>query len=1697
MTIQGILATSIRLGWLILLLPVLGAQQVAFDLTEWEEKWSNAETREDLTARERLVLQTEIVEVVGPFVEWRNSTVWDWTRLVLDSWESSPDIEYARDQYVSLLSAIGFASKDSAEELADESLLRTYYQRGLSISQSPEEEGVLLFHIAASLVRSEPDSLETRRRVEAFIQQALGALGNAPPRDAVHMMLANLYSDWELLPGGAGANQFNLGRAAAQCRAVLRMPEARDEYRERAQAKLDELLKPGIQLTIDKRFLPQNNIRLTTQTRNVGEIDVEVYQLPWQENGSARILDELKDTLSRSIPDPATMVFRKSFRIDQRNRIDWQEHGLLLGEGFQSGFYQVRIVGPGTNVDDLLFVSSIDASVIPRRDGSLQLWVAEVDSGAPVENAGIDILDSAGSVLERTSSGNDGMVNIPSDAARNWSEIHVQSGENAALVENTEGLWLDSDLPWIISSNVTVRPGEMLGWTMVAEPDTLSVEEFREMTVSLPDGSILLPQVEQLGPGLWSGSVMIPSSSSNPGPVSIQLSSEAQLLISHLERADLLPMSIELAGEAFSRKELLFMGSSQVEVRVFNNLLDDGEIPDYIRVVVSTVSRQPIKVQGAGVFGEDERIVYENIFNIGSSSTIAAYFELTGLEQAGQVAVYRVEIHPLNEEGLLGEKYFAIVPYVGQVELRVDQHILQEGESTFVEIAVPGSNDEMLRPPAGELVLYRETWESRYLHRKRGTIISEDNYLKLPERSLLGSAKTDYRLLEEGFVREEVNRYPVELSASNSMQVRLDRPGYYNMEFEAGDSDYQPIYPEGPLEVWVVPENGDLRSFRSDKRRMIVEEGDNGAEEILLLVEDTGASILVDLEYVDGHTSTIVRRSETSALYIEAPARDSKVLACRAVIIGGSQTDHLYQNNGQDNGADWRQMEGTSLGLNPGSDFKLKLTGEAGNSAIPALWSFFPVDAEKVVDGRLSFQRRLHLAQRLSRSRNMLSFGQFLSLSLPFEPDTNVQSTDLGNVLLADPGITAVVSLFPELLQEDLTGANQLNLAGSDPFEIDGNLPNSIGKWNLTVLGVSGQNRLNWASWPVSTELPIRTSLVGPDLVRPGDVPTFSLAVENTTLARQVLNMSLSASGSLSLSTPDLIENSFRPGQRILFPIATTAESAGTGGVAVETGGRFSSSANLQAEVARSKSSPYLQMYKLDESDEGWKLEISLDGWTSGRVIAGAGLGPILREVWSAMRSGQEDSEPLLVALGDWAQDSVDAFHGIIGTADPAKWQRLLDLLKVRQGPEGGWSWSAGHPDDLWLTAMVLWSLETFSHSEDAAITEVRENARSFLEQAMVAERLDTDARLNALRSLAGPAFKSQARPSRIQAKAFLEFLHVRDELSNSQMAMLLQIARAYGFLEEVNLLAEMLNERLAAHGGSYGQDFWDHTLIYFSLGERLESRAVRSSVLDAAYDHLDGQVSLRGWKTVGGYLNLLGAFLLEGDFSIGGSADMSVSGRGRFDFPLNPDSPSGGFAITKLGSQQIGEGRALVELHSLIGSDPLTVAVIGDVQSPPVLDPYPEQEEEILREFVEQTLLAGSRIQLRGVSEATVFQPGDTVQVHLSLYVEAPRHFAEFQFSIPGGATLATDSIQHSIEPSTSDSIFTEPLISLFEQDDPLLQVLRMEPLLPGRHDFILSYAVDWAGDYAFPAHKVIFPDSGEAFSLGSSWRLRIENAR
>ena len=147
-------------------------------------------------------------------------------------------------------------------------------------------------------------------------------------------------------------------------------------------------------------------------------------------------------------------------------------------------------------------------------------------------------------------------------------------------------------------------------------------------------------------------------------------------------------------------------------------------------------------------------IVFEHITRFGEADIREAFVELPDIAQTESPIPLRIRVYPLDSDDLIAESYLAIVPFRARVSLKSSEQIIQTGDSVYIEIVEVQRGLALTRSPEGELVAYRENWENRYVHRKKGTPLSEAEYNELPDRSILSSAKTDYRLVERGKVRE-------------------------------------------------------------------------------------------------------------------------------------------------------------------------------------------------------------------------------------------------------------------------------------------------------------------------------------------------------------------------------------------------------------------------------------------------------------------------------------------------------------------------------------------------------------------------------------------------------------------------------------------------------------------------------------------------------------------------------------------------------------------------------------------------------------------------------------------------------------------------------------------------------------------------------------------------------------------------------
>lgn len=134
--------------------------------------------------------------------------------------------------------------------------------------------------------------------------------------------------------------------------------------------------------------------------------------------------------------------------------------------------------------------------------------------------------------------------------------------------------------------------------------------------------------------------------------------------------------------------------------------------------------------------------------------------------------------------------------------------------------------------------------------------------------------------------------------------------------------------------------------------------------------------------------------------------------------------------------------------------------------------------------------------------------------------------------------------------------------------------------------------------------------------------------------------------------------------------------------------------------------------------------------------------------------------------------------------------RRLYDL----QHASGGWGWWEEDDDDHFMTAYVTWGLTLAQGAGVEIDNSVLQNAQKFLEKELVEEEFEYDLQSWMLHALATRYLvEEKSKPSRFEAKAYLNLMKNREQLNVYTRALLALSAKRFGFEEDARLLVDNL----------------------------------------------------------------------------------------------------------------------------------------------------------------------------------------------------------------------------------------------------------------------------------------------------------------
>lgn len=1693
--------TACRPPFLLLLaltVPLVGQDLSEPEPPEWETRWEDLATREELGDADRLTAQTALVMEVlqeGPPLD---EPLWNRVTDILRRWEASSDIEPARQSYVAVVETIGERLSGEAEPIADEAALREFLQRALTLAHSPAQEGRYLYFLAESWLRSASGRSGHLRRAELLLQQAASELGQSPPAYAVHMRLGELYRDRGLKGDAAtpSGDRGFLSRAVSHFNRVRNLPGATPSFLEKAADELERLYKPELEFAITHRFLPENDVRLQVLSRNLPEVTMSVFPLPAAVAGSSPGMEPLESIMAEAAPSAEEVLAERRIDCTGRHPHDWNETELHFGDGFPAGRYGVRVEAGGLARESLLLVTRLEVIVWANPDGNLRVWLSDIETGQPVGNASVMVLDPQGKALASGTTDVDGLLMLDAEAIDGWHELHAVAGADTAVLPRRDLQEAPTDLPWVVVNPSEVGPGGILHWSMLAPGIGRKTPDLRTLAFELPDGSVIEAVPARNGEDWLAGSLAIPESLEDGGPLYARLTGEHRLLVSHIRLRKFFPLDVQVFGDAVDAAFNQFTDSAPLRLRLSPALGQDSGLPDFVRIRVGKVNR-PAVLLDAPEDAPSDPALFESIFPLEGIRQGGIEIELPDLPLEAGITPMRVKVLPLDSEEPIGTAWLGLAPFRSTVSLVLDERIIRPGDS----VSLTADFDD---PDAsGELVVYRETWESRYIHRKRGTILPESEYMALPDRALLGSAKTDYRLSEEGFLREEVRRLPLTgTDPGQPIGIALERPGAYRIDFTSREEDVVARYPGGNPEVWVIPEDGDLRGFRSELPRLIAEADPDGQVQILVLSDRSNVSCLVDLEGFAGPARPTVRMLDNAALFLEAdPGGGASGIACRAVLVGERKSDLLRETIPmRGNGRSWNIDTERLFGLNPGVPFDWDLRRKSRHDADPLLWTLYPERGESPAGKAVVWQRELHRLVRESRLTGELKLSDRLPLWHPFarSPGPPPDSLTRFPSVLRDFG--NLKRLFPEARRfpEGIPQGAPFLPVGSDGdpdrFRLTGILPNEAGRWNLSVFSLTGTDHLGIESWLLSTELPIRSSIDGPLHLRPGDTARLALSLENTTRNPVLLELLPDAGERIAISGLDATRVTLAPSQKATVMAGITAYQEGTDTIDISVSGPNSKSEAVhEVEVVMEHPQTALKYRTVTVGKEPVTAAFSLEDWNTARLSASLSPGGLFAPLWRELRAAGNPADPLYQALGDWVLWRVTRVDPGSGETDPAT--RLASLLAERRGASGGWTWVKDGAADPWLSSLIMWSLELFKASANPVLAPFLADGIDYLESALADASFDTESRLFALRALALPAFYDADRgPSRIQARAFLDFLHRLPGLSDVEASFLLQVARAYRFSDEVDLLESALGKRQADAGNTGPGAFWRTSTRYLVSANDTTGTSRSSVLLSRALEALAAEGMYPGWETLGGFLNLLAGHFWRGQSVPAGDVLIRIAGRDTGG-TLVSDGLEPGLLQVPFESGAGLPGKAEITLESGSPDTPVFLALWGtpvEREEPPLL---PAVELRHFREFVEETLFNGLIKRSEEIGSAPMrIQTGDTIRAVLTFDLPEAVPMAIVRIPVPAGSQLGLESIRHTFQPDPEAGPAPVAEVQLVKEDvHPLERRILLVPMPAGRHEIILRQRAAWPGTFFWPEIRLELPRSGKVYRLTESRRLVV----
>ena len=406
---------------------------------------------------------------------------WPHYQQALDWWAGQSDLETARPRYLAIVRTC--ARPDWVEPWYrygnfGNQLPFDVLENVLTVSQTEEDRAWANYMIAVS-AQQQGGGPNPNRVPDAF-EAALAAGKKSAWLDDV---LFN-YAQWMEYQGrvhideeGALAHRPDYVKAVALYRRLLaEFKEGETRYRDEAQNRLDDLVKPAVSVGVDTFFLPDSEISFMAAWRNVKKVDYTLYAL-----------DLVKDVNLEGRGDQSwleainTADLKKVHTLKKDTRDDGTHQPGLdvmkVDQTLAPGAYLLVASAKGASARELVLVT--DAALALKTGGSKALaWFCHAVDGAPLPGGQVKIWQRyRGNNGNRwrlitAETGSNGLATLVLPEGGHETIAFASNGKQQALAAGHASWYrANTELRWKIyafTDRTAYRPGETVQWKFMA-----------------------------------------------------------------------------------------------------------------------------------------------------------------------------------------------------------------------------------------------------------------------------------------------------------------------------------------------------------------------------------------------------------------------------------------------------------------------------------------------------------------------------------------------------------------------------------------------------------------------------------------------------------------------------------------------------------------------------------------------------------------------------------------------------------------------------------------------------------------------------------------------------------------------------------------------------------------------------------------------------------------------------------------------------------------------------------------------------------------------------------------------------------------------------------------------------------------------------------------------------------------------------